>query len=108
MYQFGDIILVEFPYSDNSVSKKRPALVLLDAQDEDILVARITTQVYNNEYDITVADWQTAGLLAPSCVRLHKIATLSKQLIYKKLGSLATKDSEIVLKTLQNLINDIK
>lgn len=108
MYQFGDIILVEFPYSDNSVSKKCPALVLLDTQDEDILLARITTQIYNSAYDLTVADWQTAGLLAPSCVRLHKIATLSKHLIYKKLGSLITKDNESVLKILQSLINNIK
>lgn len=108
MYQFGDIILVEFPYSDNSVSKKRPALVLLDTQDDDVLVVRITTQIHNSEYDITINDWQTAGLLASSCVRLHKVATLSKQLIYKKLGGLTTKDSENVLRVLQNIINDMK
>jgi mRNA interferase MazF len=45
-YKIGDIVLIGFPHSDLKHIAKRPAIVLFDAGDEDILVARITTQGY--------------------------------------------------------------
>lgn len=50
-YSFGDIILVGFPHADLQHTSKRPALVLYDSGDQDILVARITTQQYSTEAD---------------------------------------------------------
>jgi mRNA interferase MazF len=38
-YQPGDLVLVAFPFTGGG-SKVRPALVLLDTGDDDILVAR--------------------------------------------------------------------
>jgi len=42
-YNFGDILLIGFPYSDLQSVSKRPALVLYDSGDQDVLVSRITT-----------------------------------------------------------------
>ncbi len=51
-YKFCDIILIEYPFSEQSTIKKRPALVLLDTGDNDIVVIRITSKLYSTKYDI--------------------------------------------------------
>jgi mRNA interferase MazF len=86
-YQPGDLVLVEFPFT-GSGTKLRPALVVLDSGDADVLMARVTTQHQATPYDIQVTDWRQAGLLAPSFIRLHKLATLSKARIQRRLGAL--------------------
>jgi mRNA interferase MazF len=74
-YQFGDVLLLSFPFTNLVGAKRRPALVILDTGDGDIVVARITSQVYETEFDAFLEDWQRAGLMLPSVVRIHKIAT---------------------------------
>jgi mRNA interferase MazF len=91
-YQTSDLVLVYFPFVQSDAGKQRPALVLLDAGDADILVARVTTQDYHSRYDVRIEDWQDAGLKAPSVVRMHKLATLEKKLVRRRLGSLALPD----------------
>jgi len=50
-------------------------------------VARVTTQAVSSSQDVPITDWQGAGLLAASIVRLHKLATLEKSLVHRVLGS---------------------
>ena len=45
----GDVVVVPFPFSDLSQSKKRPALVLADLTGDDLILSQITSQ---NIYDI--------------------------------------------------------
>lgn len=86
-------------------AKRRPALVLLDAGDEDILVARVTSAPAAGEYDVELRGWQDVGLLLPSTVRLHKLATLEKRLVTRNLGILGTTDKEAVNRKLTQLWN---
>jgi mRNA interferase MazF len=46
MTQFepGDVVLLAFPFISETGTKQRPAPVLLDSGDEDLLVARVTAQ----------------------------------------------------------------
>ncbi|MFL5245912.1 MAG: type II toxin-antitoxin system PemK/MazF family toxin [Gemmataceae bacterium] len=85
-YQTGDLLLVEFPFTVSGPGKPRPALVILDSGDADVLLARVTTQAQTGLYDVPLLAWQKAGLLAPSIVRLHKLATLAKSRVHKHLG----------------------
>ena len=55
-YEFGDIILIGFPHTDLQNISKRPALVLYDSGDEDVLVARITAQEYVTEADYKIVN----------------------------------------------------
>ncbi len=91
-FKLGEIILVQFPKTDNDSSIKRPAVVLLDTGDEDVVLARITTHPVRGKGDLAVEDWKECGLLAESTIRLSKIATLSKTLINRKLGKLTEKN----------------
>ncbi|MEW6327621.1 MAG: type II toxin-antitoxin system PemK/MazF family toxin [Thermodesulfobacteriota bacterium] len=93
-YNFGDVVLVGFPQTDLQGVSKRPALVLYDAGDLDVLVARITTQEYSTGMDYKIVEWRGSGLLAESYIRLGKQATIEKKYILKRLGTLA--ESEFV------------
>jgi len=87
-YNIGDIVLIQFPHTDMQGFSKRPALVLYDSGDQDVLVARITSQEYNTNTDFKITDWQKCGLLAESYVRFGKQATIEKQYVTRKLGVL--------------------
>src|SRR5580700_11258533 len=43
-YRFGDIVLLDYPFTNAVGSKRRPGLILLPEDDGDILFARITSQ----------------------------------------------------------------
>ncbi len=85
-FVFGEIVLLKFPFTDGDKSKKRPALILLDSNDGDIVVCRITSKLYNSDYDFRIENWEKVGLKLPSVIRLHKIATLDKLLIEQIIG----------------------
>lgn len=46
---FGEIVLLRFPFTDEKKFKKRPALMLIDTVDGDIVVCRITSRLYKPE-----------------------------------------------------------
>lgn len=87
---FGDIVLLKFPFTDGKTFKKRPAFVLKDFEDGDILVCRITSIIYDTRYDVLIKNWEQSGLKLPSVIRLHKIATLEKEMIETILGKIDT------------------
>jgi len=62
-YNFGDILLIGFPHTDLQGISKRPAIVLHDSGDQDVLLARITTQEYTTETDYRILDWQKVVFL---------------------------------------------
>jgi mRNA interferase MazF len=102
-YQPGDVVLVAFPHTGKTRTKNRPALVILDTGDADVVVARVTTQLHQTPYDVVITDWQSAGLLAPSIVRLHKLATLEKTIIRKRLGQLQSADRQRVATVIRHI-----
>jgi mRNA interferase MazF len=83
---FGDIVLLKFPFSDTINFKKRPALIINEFNDGDIIVCRITSQQYNTPYDLYVENWDKVGLKLPSVIRIHKLATMEKDMVDKRIG----------------------
>ena len=69
---------------------ERPAIVMYDSGDQDILVARVTAQLYATDSDYKIVDWQRCGLLAESFIRLGKLATIQKRYAIRQLGALET------------------
>ena len=102
-YKFGEIVLVEFPQTGSARRKRRPALVVLDIGDLDIILAPITTTDRSGRGDYKLRDWRTCGLLRDSWVRLAKIACLEKSDITRRLGQLTNHDKEMVVKLWQAL-----
>ena len=100
-------MLVSFPFTDSPRGKRRPALVLADAGDGDTLLARISTRQPSGPEDVILSDWDRAGLLLPSCVRLHKLATLNAGLLVRDIGELSPNDLGRVASALVLLWQDL-
>jgi len=84
----GDIIFIPFPFTDQSGSKPRPALVLGQV-GQDVTVCAITSQMNHRQlYDIAIQPTNLNGLKKPSLVRVSKIMTIHSKLISGVLGGL--------------------
>ena len=89
----GDIVLIPFPFTDLTGAKNRPALILIDS-DEDITISFVTTQLkWQEKFDVRLEPSKENGLKKTSLIRLAKITTIDKDLVIGKLGQLT--DSEI-------------
>lgn len=102
----GDLLLVTFPFTRGDRGKQRPALVLSDTGDADVIVARVTTQRYDTSLDVHISEWKAAGLLAPSVVRLHKLATVEKDLVTREIGTLTRTDRDRIGRVVARLFSD--
>ena len=97
-YKFGEIVLVDFSSSHSADIKKRPALIILDIGDADIVLSPITTKERTILGDYRIKDWQVSNLLRESWVRLAKISCLEKSDILRPLGQLSNHDKNAVSK----------
>lgn len=103
----GDIVVIPFPFSDLSGSKKRPALVLADLQGDDIILCQITSQQTNDKYAIAIkdSDFKTGQLNAPSNIRPNRIFTADKNIIIKKAASLNETAVNAVIQEIFNILS---
>lgn len=103
----GDIVVVPFPFSDLSNSKKRPAFVIRDFDSDDLLLCQITSKSLKNEFSIPISEenFASGSLNKVSNVRPDKIFTCSKNIILYKIGTL---NENTVQKVIQRIINLIK
>lgn len=85
---FGDIVLLKFPFTDTKTFKKRPALIINDLNDDDIVVCRITSKIYETSFDVYIDNWEKSGLRLPSVIRVHKLATLEKDMVELVMGKI--------------------
>ena len=86
----GDIIIIEFPYSNLKSVKRRPVLILKVPKGEDVIVAQITGDSYEDYVEISLKkeDFKQGSLNRKSYVRIDKIASIERYLIKYKAGSL--------------------
>ena len=100
----GDIVLIPFPFSDLSGSKLRPAVVLFTT-DKDVTINFITSQLYLlSEYDIQVLPSASNGLKRTSLIRVGKFATVDKDLVVGRLGSIENKYEILLNKSLMQIL----
>ncbi len=87
MVSRGEIVLTDFPYTDLSSSKLRPALVLL-TDNNNIMLAFITSQFPIEKYDVEIKPTTQNGLRLTSLIRLSKVMTLDQKRIVGRIGEL--------------------
>lgn len=102
----GDVVVVPFPFSDLSRSKRRPALVVQHFNGEDLLLAQITSQTVRDEYAISLGnnDFKEGSLKKSSNIRPNKLFTCSKNLILYRVGSLETSKMSDVIQSIKDLL----
>lgn len=98
-FEVGDVLLVPFPFTDQSATKKRPAVVVsgrdYNVARPDVILMAITSQFRPSADfgDLWLRDWRTAGLLKESAVK-PIFATIEQRLILRRLGGLSPDDLE--------------
>ena len=108
-YNYGDIILVQFPFSNIFSTKKRPAVIISNSHfnkiKSDIIIMAITSNSANqSEGDSVIHNWKSAGLLKKSYIK-PAITTLENKLVIKHLGKLSGGDLENMKIALKKLLN---
>lgn len=107
-YEFGDVVLVPFPFTDQTTSKKRPAVVIssnaYQRKRSDLILIAVTSQANpaTSFGEMTITEWQAAGLIKPSIIK-PVLTTIDRALAIKKLGQLQNLDRQ----TLHNLLQTI-
>jgi mRNA interferase MazF len=108
-YEFGDLVLVPFPFTDQSTSKRRPAVVVSsDAyhrERPDLIILAVTSQArpVAGVGEAAIAKWKEAGLLRPSVLK-PVVATIERGLVLRKLGRLADEDRAVLRKVLGEIL----
>lgn len=108
-FEFGDVVLVPFPFTNQTASKKRPAVVVSNRDYStarpDLIVMPITSQLRPGRDlgEVWVGQWQAAGLLKPSAVK-PVFATLEQRLVLRRLGALMPEDNEALRKAIAEIV----
>ena len=101
-FKAGDVVAVEFPFSDLQTYKRRPGLVLVSGE-MDLLVARLTTHPPREASDVAMRRWSEIGLPRASTIRLTKLATIDHRLVHHKIGRLHPDDGRAVVQAWQQV-----
>jgi mRNA interferase MazF len=97
----GEIVVLEFPFSNLVQVKRRPSLVIKVPKGDDIIVCQITGKSYEKSLEIPIKkeDFYKGNLKVQSYVRLDKIFSVEKSLIkYKACSLKQEKFNEIINK----------
>ena len=98
-YSFGDIVLVPFPFTDQSATKKRPAVVVSSSAyhgaRSDLIIMAVTSQMRptNTIGEVLIKNWKGAGLIKPSVVK-PVITTIEATLVLRRLGRLEAQEQQ--------------
>lgn len=102
-YKRGTIVVVDFPATSGTPGKTRPAQVVFDSGDADLIVAKLTSRSPRGTHDVVLNDWTIAGLRIPTIVRLDKLLTTEKSLIKSTMGNLSAKGYQSVGSVLNSM-----
>ena len=106
---FGDVVLVRFPFTDQAGHKQRPAAVVSSTAYQhsrpDMILLAITSQIRPTLGfgEALVADWRGAGLLKPSVFK-PILFTAEQSLLRKTLGTLTPADQQTLREVLQRIL----
>jgi mRNA interferase MazF len=95
----GDVVVVQFPFSDLSSTKRRPALVLAALKGDDLILCQITSQAVSDEMAVSIGvdDIEGGTLNTVSNARVNKLFTADGNIVSYQIGKLRVdKLSEIV------------
>lgn len=112
LYNFKfHIVLVSFPFEDFKTQKVRPALCLTDpvGDHDHVVLAFISSKIPTS---LTISDLlvepetdfgKTTGLITNSVIRFHKIISVPKNLIKRKLGYIQEVHENIINQKIKHL-----
>lgn len=108
-FEFGTVVLVPFPFTSQTASKKRPAVIVssgtYNAIKPDVVVMAVTSQLRATAAlgELWVEQWEYAGLIKPSAIK-PVFATLERSLVIRELGALGPGDQMALRKVIDEIL----
>ena len=96
----GDVILAEVQFTDSFETKRRPAVVLFE-EENNVIVAGVTSNKKMKGIPLT----QKEGVVKDSVIKLNYIFTVSNDMIIKPLFKLSKKKKKQVYEQLMKKLN---
>ena len=106
----GDMLLVPFPFSDQTGRKVRPVIVLsndeFNEHSQDIIAIGITSNISKDKYtlDLDNKDLKEGKLMTKCVIKVENILRLDKSLIIKKIGKIKEGKLDKIIKILNEII----
>ena len=103
----GDVVVVPFPFSDLTDTKKRPALVVAELSGDDLIVCLITSQNAKDSYAIplTNSDFADGSLKQNSNIRPNRVFTADSGIVLYRIGTLKTEKIEEVTEKVVEILS---
>ena len=103
----GEIVVLPFPFTDLSGSKKRPAFVVADLPGSDIIVCQITSINRSDSLALPVkaSDFDSGALHLDSFIRPNKIFTADRNLVLYVAGRLSGAKTHEALDAVMRVIS---
>lgn len=104
-----DILLVPFPFTNQSGNKVRPVLVLskndFNQKSEDIIVSGITSNITKEDHSVRIEnkDFEQGHLFETSSIKVENILKIEKSLVVKKIGKIKKETFRLVLEKMYQL-----
>jgi mRNA interferase MazF len=98
---------VPFPFSDLSIAKLRPAIVLADAGRGDWIVCQVTSKPYSDPAAIMLSDtaFAAGSLRVVSYARPGKLFTANSSLMISQVGTLKTEVYTQIIGAVGRILN---
>ena len=104
----GQVVVVPFPFSDLTSTKRRPALVVAPLVGDDVILCQITTKNRLDGYSVslTASDFVLGGLRHPSFIRPNHLFTTAGELIVRIEGTVTQQKLQEVIDKLTDIIRN--
>lgn len=102
----GDVVVVPFPFSDLTQSKRRPALVIAALEGDDVILCQITSKAIRDKYAVSLDEKEFAvgSLKQASNIRPNRIFTADNHIILYRVGTLTTEKLSETVETIIEII----
>jgi mRNA interferase MazF len=104
----GDVVVVPFPFSDLTDTKRRPALLLAELDGDDRILCQITSQQFWDRYAIPLnqSDFEEGSLRKISNIRPNRIFTADCKIIIYKAGHIKSDKMDEVVKKIITILSN--
>ena len=102
----GEVVVIPFPFSDLSGSKRRPALVLADLPGDDLLLCQITSQSSKDIFAVPllISDFLNGTLPVNSFIRPTRLFNADRNIVIRKAGLIRAKTINDVTQTIIKIV----
>jgi mRNA interferase MazF len=101
----GDVVVVPFPFSDLTNTKRRPALVLATLPGNDLILCQITSQATRDQMAVSITpdDFSEGSLNQISNARPNRLFTADQGIVLYKIGHLGDRKLAEIMTVVRQL-----